>query len=463
VKTDRSPASELETVAVVGGGAAGALVAIHLLRSNAPVRIVMIERGERVTRGVAYGTGFPAHLLNVVAANMGGLAENPNHFREWLAIEHQPVRPTAFMPRMIYGDYLRQLLHETVEAAPAGGFELVHAEVVGIAPVAAGYRLELTGGGGLDADRVVIATGVLPPRDAPLRAGAWPADSPRYVRDPWAAGALAGLAPGNDVLLVGTGLTMIDVALQIADERPEVRLTAISRSGLLPRPHRPPGERHPIDFMPPRSGTPLKQLPALLRAATLKADAVGGDWRDVVNSMRPYTQGIWKGMSRDDQRRFLVRFARYWDIHRHRMAPAVAASIAGLRDHGQLDIRGGRFQSVEADGAGLTVTVAARGSGEIATLRVDAAVNCTGPAGSVVGAGSRLLDDLCARGLARPHPLGLGLDTGDDGALRAADGTVSSTLFTIGWLRRGELWESVAIPEIRSQAADIARRFAPPE
>ena len=460
--TSDPPVSDRDTVAIVGGGAAGTLVAIHLLRSRAPVRVVMIERAERVARGVAYGTGFPAHLLNVVAANMGGLAENPNHFREWLSTYHQPVRATAFMPRMIYGDYLRQLLHDAVDAAPAGGFELIHAEAVGIAPQATGYRLRLTGGRDVDADRVVIATGVLPPRDVPLRDGGWPADSPRYVRDPWVPGALTELAPGNELLLVGTGLTMIDVALQIADERPEVRMTAISRSGLLPRPHRPPGERHPIDFMPPRSGTPLRELPALLRAATVKADAVGGDWRDVVNSIRPYTQGIWKGMSRDDQRRFLTRFARYWDIHRHRMAPAVAASIEVLRDHGQLDIRGGRFQSVQADDHGLTITVVARGSGEISTLRVDAAVNCTGPAGSVVDAGSPLLDELCERGLAVPHPLGLGLDTGDDGALRAADGSLSSTLFTIGWLRRGELWESVAIPEIRTQAAEIAGRCALP-
>ena len=448
------------SVAVVGGGAAGTLVAVHLLRAGAAVDVTIIERTDRVARGVAYSTTFPDHLLNVVAANMGGLADDPGHFRSWLAEYRQPVRATSFMPRGAYGDYLAHLLEQSIADASQGTFARVHGEAVSVSRVGERWLVRLAGGGQVECDRLVLATGVPAPRDPPLQEGAWPVDSPLYVPDPWAPGALESMAGGDNLLLVGSGLTMVDIALRLIDLRPAARIVAISRSGLVPQPHRWPGQRVVIDYRPPAPGTPLKDLPPAFRAATKISYARGGDWRDVINAVRPYTQGIWKGLTLDDQRRFLRTYLRYWDIHRHRMAPAVAAWIASLRESGQVTIVGGTLQSVEPVDGGLTVTARTRESGEIATFRVDAAINCTGPAGSAVGTGSALIDDLVAHGLVRPHPLGLGLDTGEHGALRRADGELSGTLFTLGWLRRGELWESVAIPEIRAQAAEIAGRVS---
>jgi uncharacterized NAD(P)/FAD-binding protein YdhS len=303
---------------------------------------------------------------------------------------------------------------------------------------------------------VVLAIGNLPPRSAPLRSGEWPADASRYVQNPWSLGALDRLG-GGDALLVGTGLTMIDVALRITAGRPDSKLIAISRSGLVPHVHRPPGHTPRSEFRPPPPGTPLRALAAAVRAAIPEAEQAGGDWRDVIHGMRPHTQALWMGLSLADQRRFVARFARFWDTHRHGMAPEIGARLGALRESGQLTILAGTLERVDEDDTGLTISAVRRDTGEVASWRVAYAVNCTGPAVSVVGAGSRLLDDLCAQGLARPHPLGLGLDTGANGALRQADGRLSTQLFTLGWMRRGELWESVAIPEIRAQAAALAR------
>jgi uncharacterized NAD(P)/FAD-binding protein YdhS len=456
-----APSAAGPTVAIVGGGASGTLTAVHLLRSAAPVRVVLIERGDRTARGVAYSTPFPQHLLNVPAASMSGLAAEPGHLLRWLAARgDEPTDPLAFVPRATYGDYLSALLRESVEASQ-WPFEHRRAEAVGLSHEGGRSRLALSDGGHVDADRVVLAIGNLPPRSAPLRSGHWPADPSRYVPDPWSPGALDRVAAG-DALLVGTGLTMIDVALRILAERPASRLTAVSRSGLVPQAHRQPGQTHRTDFRPPPPGTPLRELAAAVRAAVAEAERAGGDWRDVVNALRPHTQALWQGMDAGDQRRFAARFARFWDIHRHRMAPEVAARVAGFRRSGRLTILAGRLESVESDAGGLTITAVRRGTGAISTWRVAYAVNCTGPGVSVIGAGSRLLDDLCAQGLARPHPLGLGLDTGGPGALREASGRLSSTLFTIGWMRRGELWESVAIPEIRAQAAALAQAAVRP-
>ncbi len=252
---------------------------------------------------------------------------------------------------------------------------------------------------------------------------------------------------------------MVDIALRLIDLRPDAKLEAVSRSGLLPQPHRWPGQRHPLaDFRPPPPGTPLRGLRRAFDEWTAASYAQGGDWRDVVNAARPDIQGAWKGLSLEEQRRFLRTYVRFWDIHRHRMAPAVAAWIESLREDGQLVAGAGRIERVaEVDGR-LEVAIRRR-DGRLDTRRYAAAVNCSGPAGSPAGAGSAVHDSLLEAGLARTHPLGLGLDTGEAGALLDAEGRLSTTLFTLGWLRRGELWESVAIPEIRTQAAEIAAQL----
>jgi uncharacterized NAD(P)/FAD-binding protein YdhS len=189
------------------------------------------------------------------------------------------------------------------------------------------------------------------------------------------------------------------------------------------------------------------------------AELSGGDWRDAVNALRPVTAELWAGLPREEQRRFLARLARYWDIHRHRLAPQVATAVEELTSSGQLALTAGRILSVTPAGDGLAVRMRERSGGRERTLRVASVVNCTGPNGDVRSGGSRLLDTLQAAGVVRPHPLALGLDTCRDGALRNGQGQTSATLFAIGPLRRGELWETTAIPEIRSQAEALARRL----
>jgi uncharacterized NAD(P)/FAD-binding protein YdhS len=197
-----------------------------------------------------------------------------------------------------------------------------------------------------------------------------------------------------------------------------------------------------------------------VRTAAVVAEVGGGDWRDAVNALRPVTADLWAALPESEQRRFVDRLARYWDVHRHRLAPAVAAAVEKLRASGTLTFASGRVTAVSEAADGLDVTLRARGSGETRELRVAAVVNCTGPTGNVRSGGSRLLEALCAAGTARPHALALGLDTCTDGALLDANGRQHDSLFAIGPLRRGELWETTAIPEIRVQAQTLARRLS---
>jgi uncharacterized NAD(P)/FAD-binding protein YdhS len=442
-------------VAVVGGGASGTLAAAQLLRSGSE-SVVIVEHGARLGRGVAYGTQFAGHLLNVPAASMSGLPDDPEHFLRWArARVDAAVAPTTFLPRRAYGAYLEDLLDESEALAPPGALRRVLGDVVDVVSRADDWELRLADGSCLRAGRVVLATGNQAPGPPALRQGRWPEDPTRFVADPWRDGALSARAPGP-VLLVGTGLTMVDVALQLHAEEPSVELLALSRGGLLPHAHRAGGAAPSHGVPVPDPGPSLVALLRFLRSAAVVAEVGGGDWRDAVNALRPVTAEIWAALPRSEQRRFVDRLARFWDVHRHRLAPEIAEALHGLRSSGCLTVAGGRIRAVRTLPDAVELVVA-DGTGQERTLRAACVVNCTGPAGDARR--SPLLAALCAAGTARPHALGLGLDTADGGAVVDARGRTSESLFALGPLRRGELWESTAVPEIRMQAEALARRL----
>jgi uncharacterized NAD(P)/FAD-binding protein YdhS len=450
------------TVAIVGGGASGTLLASHLLRAGG-ARVVLIERGERIGRGVAYGTTFAGHLLNVPAASLTALPGDPEHFLRYARAEHDPATSlTTFVPRRVYGAYLEHVLRDS-ERAAAPGATLVRwrGEVVDVASGSAArpWLMTFADGCRAHADRVVLALGNLPPRDPALASGEWPADPTRYISDPWRAGALARRAPGT-VLLIGTGLTMVDIALELQAHTPGQRIIALSRGGLYPHTHRVGGAAPSQGVPIPEPVPSITALLRFVRTAAVVAEIGGGDWRDAVNALRPVTTELWAALPESEQRRFVDRLARYWEVHRHRLAPDAASGMEELRDSGALTLASGRIDAVTEAAGGIDVTLRARGGGEPRELRVAAIVNCTGSTGNVLAGGSRLLEALCASGIARPHPLALGLDTRADGALVDAHGREHDTLFTLGPLRRGELWETTAIPEIRAQALALAGRLS---
>jgi uncharacterized NAD(P)/FAD-binding protein YdhS len=364
------------------------------------------------------------------------------------------VDGTAFVSRPLFGRYLVALLRGAIAGAPVAPLEL-RDEAVAILPSGGRLRVAVAGGTNIDARRVVLATGTPPAADLPLASGSWPRDPHRYLTDPWAPGALEGVA-GDDILLLGTGLTTVDVALRLSELRPSARLVAVSRTGLLPVAHRWPEGAIEIGYRPPPAGTTLREQARAFRAAAVAAREQGADMRDVVDAMRPHTQAIWQGLPDADRRRFLRRYARYWLIHRSRMAPAASDWVQELQDQGRLRIVAAAIASVEDGGGPPAVGLRPRGGGAVETSHFDAIVNCAGPADSPFTGGSPLYRSLLDAGLARPHPLGLGIDTGAGGAVLDAGGRPSKALYTMGWLRRGELWESLAIPELRDQASALA-------
>ncbi len=442
------------------------MVAVHLLRNaSAPLEISLIERRPVVGEGLAYSTTLGTHVLNVPAARMGAFDEGIGDFQRWLkALEPEfgEFAPDGFVPRIWYGTYLRSILAEAELAAHDGvRLRRIVDTVESIQPRPAGLTVGLASGDILQEDRMVLAFGNLPAADPPLESGSLTGRAD-YIRDAWDTEAVRAIPSDADVLLVGTGLTMVDWAFSLGRQGHRGTIHAVSRRGLVPRAH---GPAAPIVLGP---GIDLAAPTALGLSRAVRREvgsvvAGGGDWRSVVDALRPRTQALWRSLSIAERRRFLRHLRPYWDVHRHRAAPHVAALIAEMERSGRLVIHAGRLVSV-SDRPGRSVgaapvadvTIRDRRTGAERILSVERIVNAIGPGGDIRSSAEPFLDGLLRAGLAQADPLGLGLQSTSDGALIAADGTVSDRLFTLGTPRRGDLWESTAVPELRVQAARLA-------
>ncbi|TIC81076.1 lycopene cyclase [Nocardioides sp. GY 10127] len=461
-------------MAVVGAGAAGSLSALHLARAararGSRLEIDLLDPAPRWARGVAFGTDDEEHLLNVPAAQMSVLGDEPGHFVAWLEAHAAPeqAQPHAFVPRRLWAAYLDACLAEQA-SDPAGLVRVRHRRLraTGLSRVAAPDGgadgagpswVVRAGSEDVAADAVVLATG------SPADPVDWAPESlrasPFLVADPWAPGALDVVRRDRrgpaDVLVVGTGLTMLDVTLSLVGDgaRPDRRVLATSRHGRLPLAHVP---RPALPVVPDVSAWDA-DLEAVVEAAQEHLREVGtaqGDWRPAADGLRHRVAQLWGRLPEEDRHRFLDEHAGAWNRLRHRTAPVPGAVLDGLLATDRVEVRAARVATAEPlPLGGLRVTFSDGSSREVGWV-----VNATGGGGDVRRAGDPLLGDLLRdRGglrLAEPATRGLGVRT-VDGWLRDSSGSTAAPVWTLGALRRGELLESTAVPEIRAQAQALA-------
>jgi len=441
-------------IVIVGGGFTGAMMSVQLLRRADPeVSIVLVERTSLLGRGVAYGTQFDGHLLNVRANNMSAYPDDPDHFVNWAKQNYSSsVRPSHFLPRPAYGRYIASQLWEAAQSH-AGKIRFVQDEALSLTRVSGVNKILLAGGQTIVADKVVLALGNFAPGD--LRLPGKAPDSCRHVANPWSGTTRFDTSPDSSVLLVGSGLTAVDTAIELRARGFEGTIHILSRRGLLPQSHRIAAP-FPA-FWNCRSPRTVRGLLQLIRQQAKVAQTQGSDWRAVIDSLRPVTQEIWRTLPRTEQQRFLRHLRTYWDVHRHRIAGRVAEQLARQLRSGKIQRHAGRITDYRENAGGVEVTYRDRKSGMLANLCVGRVINCTGPESDYRRAGSPLLTDLIEKGLARPDGLSLGVDVADDGALVDAQGMPSDFLYALGPLRKGVLWESIAVPELRVQISNLAK------
>lgn len=439
---------EQQTFIIIGGGVSGTLTAYHLVRRTARARVILVEPALRPGLGLAYSTPSLKHLLNVPAGKISALPDQPEHFLRWAQKHWNPaITERDFAPRAVFGRYIQSLLASTA------GVEHIRAEAVDCHVHGEKALVTLSNGRRLSADAVILATGNYDP--APLRGIAEEAVSNgAYRHSAWDNGTYRGLDPDAPIALIGTGLTAVDVVLRLREMGNRGRITAISRHGIFPHRH--------ADYEPLArcaiSGEAPQKARELLRAVH-QAIRNGQHWRAVIDSLRERTNEFWMALPLAEQKRFRRHLQRRWEVVRHRMAPPIADAIEAEIQAGTLVVKTGSVEAVTAEYGGAVVRARSHGESgfEVRAARV---INCTGPAMDYRRVRSPLLKGLFAQGLITPGPLGGGLWSDEHGALRASDGSYSKVLFNLGPGRQGTLIESIAVPELRRQAVELAARLA---
>lgn len=441
-------------VAIIGGGFSGAAVSAHLLkRGRTAPDVVLIGRARRFGPGLAYGTEDSAHLLNVRASNMSAFADQPDHFVRWLAKRGRSGAGAAFQSRKTYGAYVSHVLDRAHGGIGGAALKRVRAEALACRRADDGWLITMSSGRSIRADSVVLALG-----NAHARAPGAFEQAAVPILDPWDREALARI-PSGDILLLGAGLTMIDVALSLAKRRKRGVIYALSRRGQTPRAHLTDARPAP----PAAFDLPLPLSEALfaLRKEAEAAAARGEPWQYVIDRLRARTPELWRRLPLEAQQRFLRHARVWWDVHRHRAAPEVAAQVAALRSEGRLKVLAGEIVAAEAGPHGVRVQHRGRGSLARHNMDVAAVINCTGAAADLTRSDETLVRQLLDDGVARPHANGLGFDIDQDGRVLSAEGVAHGSLFALGPVTQGAFWESTAVPEIRVRAAAIAAMLAP--
>jgi uncharacterized NAD(P)/FAD-binding protein YdhS len=454
------------TVVVVGGGFSGSMAAAQLLRratrTGEKLRVALVERKGAIGEGVAYGTRESAHLLNVAAGRMSAWPDRPDDFVQWATRRYGEVSPTEFLPRQWYGEYVRETLLATAhQSADEASLSVVFDEVRRVARHPdGGWMVHLARGSSLRAQAVILALGHRPPADPLGRL--WSGPRSRLITDPWRPFAMNVVGPDEPVVVLGSGLTAIDTVLSLTQQPRQAPITLVSRRGLLPQSHAA-GPVPAVDLQPLVSE--LLAVPGGIRASELlrkvrqlarEVEKAGGDWRGVVDGLRPHTECLWQAMPLAERSRFLSQLRPFWEVHRHRMAVSISERFEALLAEGVVKLVAGRVESAKVEGDNVRLVLRERPTNRAIETEADWVVNCTGPMPSNSVESNPVIGSLIVHGLLQADELALGVATSASGNAIAADGHQVEDLFVVGTLRKPMSWESTAVPELRAQAADVA-------
>jgi len=449
-----------EAITIIGGGFSGIMTGVNLaLLSRGPLHITVVNQHSPMGLGLAYGTRRPEHLLNVAARNMSAFPDMPDHFLQWLGTRPEyagvPDRELRerFIPRLVYGEYLRQLMQEhlqTLSSATVEPAAFIESEAVDVEPERHHALVHLADGRKVWTEKVVLATGHEAPAGFPGSAEL--RDHPAWIGNPWQAWEDRLPAAGGTVVLLGAGLTTVDAILTLLTLGWQGRVEVVSRNGWLPNAHFR-GIENP--GFPPAgvdlAALGLPGLVALMEKHCARLRELGVNPAIVVDKLRPHTQRIWRQFTLAEKREFAGQHAARWNVLRHRIAPEIHARVKAARDSGQLQLHAARVEGVAAEGRRVRVQLS-----DEATLTGDLVINATGPHTRFSDTSSALLRNLLRRGLVVPDELEMGLRADADHTVIDRAGQRSTILFALGPLLRGTLWETIAVPELRGQARHVA-------
>jgi uncharacterized NAD(P)/FAD-binding protein YdhS len=456
-----SAADGATTIAIVGAGFSGICLAAHLHRAaRRPVHILVFDRSKG-NASVAFGTRDPAHLLNGPVSSHSAFDDIPNDFGDFLANDCQaqrfldPELPIGgqFVPRMLFGSYVERIRANLALPSAAGArMSFINTEVHNIVKEADHIKIVTGDGPFRQADVAVLAVGNPPPRSL-----ASLIDAKYLIDDPWNAGEVRAIPPDAPVVIVGSGQTAIDLALTVASNGHRNSIIMLSRRGRIAVPYVAVDRPYPLDAddIPNR----IQPFIGWLRRESGRFARKGGDWRAVVNALRPHTQRIWCGFSVIEKRRFFEHMAPFWYLHRSRLPPRTVQKLSDLFAIDKIRVVAGRTIGVTRAVSHIILQVRPRGRHDIIQMPAGIVINCTGPYWDVRKPQNPLIANMIASGVIRWDDFGAGIAVTPTGVPLDASGRSTERLFAIGPLCRGTLLEIMVVRDIRTQCAALAAQL----
>jgi uncharacterized NAD(P)/FAD-binding protein YdhS len=449
-------------IGIIGGGLTGTLAAIYLQKENIDAEITIYEQNPAIIhRGIPYSHQLEYQPLNVNARGMTLFDEEPLHFFNWWKNNfskyqdyknHVPSE-SDFVKRSIYGDYLKETFEKTFSAGNSR-IKIIHGEVVDIIKnTEDDFLVKIQDGDVHVADKILLALGNFPPADPTFIRSTDIINDPDYISHPWRDNAIDNLEQNDTVLFVGSGLTMIDLAVSLKKRNHKGKLHVISRRGLLPFPHQP-GLHYKLSTADFTYKTALELFKAVREEIRIAGND-GVNWRDVIDSLRPITQKIWSGLPAPEKRTFLAHIRPYWDVMRHRMPPESYVQVTEMIDSGMMEIYAGRIRKVIRDNENLIIEYLPKGETTEKNISVKRIINCTGPQSDYRKLSTPLVLNLFSKGWIIPDDQFLGLKTDLVGKIIDREGNTSRPFYSAGPPCKGTLWECTALRDIRLQIKQL--------
>lgn len=444
----------MKRITIIGGGASGTLLAVNLLKNGGefPLEINLVEKAKNVGRGVAYSTADDVHLLNVPAGKMGAFPDDIEHFHKWLTANNYEYAPTDFVPRKIYGAYLREVFSDAIaEKNPNTTINLLDDEAIDVFTDEDSALVLLDSGEVLPSHKVVLAFGNFLPPNLPTKTNNY-TQSEKYFQNAWNAENLGKIAPTDDVLIIGTGLTAVDNILSFYHKNHQGKIVAVSKHGWFPAVHEAakPYECFKDEIA---AQNKISGIFKTIRRHCRRAE----NWRSVIDVLRPITQETWYRLPASEKQTFMRHLRRVWDISRHRMPPKCAEILAKMQNEGRLEVISGKITDIRSEKGEFAVKLVYKGAEKY--LKASAIINCIGSESNFDKLDFPLIRSLLEKGEIKPDELALGLDATPEGKIINRENKPSNVISTLGTALKGVLWESTAMPEIRAQAKNLAARL----
>lgn len=446
------------TIAIIGGGFSGAATVIHICRSyHKPIKILFFNEGYPVAKGIAYSSQSKYHVLNVAASKMSLFNNEPLHFVNWVrniyAEFDDENLENMFLPRSIFGEYVAKHFNHAIKNSANVEVVEIKKQVNDVVFVNGRYDITTSGNEKFAADKILYAPGNFIP-EIPKAVGSDLIEQKKYFSNPWTDDATDNLNNG-DVLILGTGLTMVDTVLSLLEKNFEGNIIAASTHGFFPLPHRKyePYSDILIELKRPYS---INQIFDVFRKHVQEARKRNLFGAAVVDALRPFTQDIWLQLDLSEKKRFINHVRHTWGLARHRLPVEVYERIAPLLQSYKLKILAGRIKESKLADGKVEVMITERKSQIPVFMKVQRIINCTGPQTNVTKVKDSLMQNLLKRNLIEPDELDLGIRATAYGNV-ITENKISTSFFTIGSTLRGVLWESTAVPEIRVQAERVAK------